>query len=43
MADFITSFVPWKRESAVALLEHVERNTGKHWLRALAAAWDVSE
>ena len=43
MPDFITSFVPWKRENAVALLEHVERNTGRHWLRALAAAWDLSE
>ena len=43
MPDFITSLVPWKRENAVALLEQVERNTGRHWLRALAAAWDVSE
>jgi len=43
MADFITSLVPWKRESAVALLRHVERNTGRHWLRALAGASDVSE
>jgi hypothetical protein len=43
MPDFITSLVPWKRQNAVALLEHVERNTGRHWLRALAAAWDVSE
>jgi hypothetical protein len=43
MADFITSFVPWKRVNAVELLKHVERNTGRHWLRALAAAWDVSE
>lgn len=43
MPDFITSLVPWKRQNAVALLEQVERNTGRHWLRALAAAWDVSE
>jgi Family of unknown function (DUF6492) len=43
MADFITSFVPWKRENAVALLRHLERNTGRHWVRALAAAWNVSE
>jgi Family of unknown function (DUF6492) len=43
LPDFITSLVPWKRQNAVALLEHVERNTGRHWLRALAAAWDVSE
>jgi hypothetical protein len=43
MTDFITSFIPWKRENAVALLDHVETRTGRHWLRALAAAWDVSE
>jgi Family of unknown function (DUF6492) len=43
LTDFITSFVPWKRENAVALLEHIQKNTGRHWLRALAAAWDVSE
>jgi hypothetical protein len=43
LPDFITSLVPWKRQNAVALLEHVQRNTGRHWLRALAAAWNVSE
>jgi hypothetical protein len=43
LPDFITSLVPWKRQNAVALLEHVERNTGRHWMRALAAAWNVSE
>jgi Family of unknown function (DUF6492) len=43
LPDFITSLVPWKRENAVALIEHIERNTGRHWLRALAAAWNVSE
>jgi hypothetical protein len=43
MPDFVSSLVPWKRQNAVRLLEHLERTTGKHWLRALAAAWDVSE
>jgi Family of unknown function (DUF6492) len=43
MPDFISSLVPWKRQNALALLEHIERTTGSHWLRALAAAWDVSE
>lgn len=43
MPDFISSLVPWKRENAVALLEHIETTTGSHWLRALAATWDVSE
>lgn len=43
MPDFISSLVPWKRENAVALLEHIQSTTGRHWLRALAAAWDVSE
>jgi hypothetical protein len=41
--NFITSFVPWKRENATALLDHIERTTGRHWLRVLAATWDVSE
>jgi hypothetical protein len=43
LPDYITSLVPWRRQNAVALLEHIERHTGRHWLRALAAAWDVSE
>ena len=43
LPDLITSFVPWRRANAVALLEHIERTTGRDWLRALAAAWDVSE
>ena len=43
MADFISSLVPWRRQNVLALLEHVEATTGRHWLRALAAAWDVSE
>jgi Family of unknown function (DUF6492) len=43
MPDFISSLVPWKRENAVAMLDHIQRTTGSHWLRALAAAWDVSE
>jgi hypothetical protein len=38
-----SSLVPWKRENALELLEHIQRNTGRHWLPALAAAWDVSE
>ena len=41
--NHISSLVPWKRANAVALLEHIQRNTGRHWLAALAAAWDVSE
>jgi hypothetical protein len=43
MPDFISALVPWKRENAVALLGHIQSSTGRHWLRALAAAWDVSE
>jgi hypothetical protein len=41
--NFITSLVPWKRANAVALLEQIQGNTGRHWLRALAATSDVSE
>jgi hypothetical protein len=43
MPNFISSLVPWKRENVLALLEHVQATTGRHWLRALASAWDVSE
>lgn len=43
MPDFISSLVPWRRENAVALLAQIEKTTGRHWLAAVAAAWDVSE
>ena len=43
MPGFISSLVSWKRASALALLERIEATTGRQWLRALAAAWDVSE
>ena len=43
MPDFISSLVPWKRENALAMLEHIQQTTGRHWLPALAAARDVSE
>jgi hypothetical protein len=43
LPDFISGLVPWRRDNAVALLEHVERTTGRPWLRAIAAASDVSE
>ena len=41
--NFISTLVPWKRANALALLDHVEKNSGRHWLRALADAWHVSE
>jgi hypothetical protein len=43
LPNFISSLAPWKRESALALLEHIEGHTGSHWLRAVSAAWHVSE
>jgi hypothetical protein len=43
MPDYITHLVPWKRENAATLLRHIEATTGRHWLRAVAAASDVSE
>jgi hypothetical protein len=43
LPDYISTLVPWKRQNAVALLDHVEKTTGRHWIRALAAAWNVSE
>jgi hypothetical protein len=41
--DFISGLVPWKRQNAVALLDRISQTTGRHWLRALAGAWHVSE
>jgi Family of unknown function (DUF6492) len=43
IANHISSLVPWKRANAVELLDEIQRNTGRHWLPALAAAWHVSE
>ena len=43
MPDYITHLVPWKRQNAAALLARIEDTTGRHWLRAVAAASDVSE
>ena len=43
LPDFISGLVPWRRVNAVALLEHIERTTGRPWLRAIAAASHVSE
>lgn len=43
LPNFITSLVPWRRDNAVALLRQVERTTGRHWLRGIAGAWDISE
>jgi Family of unknown function (DUF6492) len=43
MPDYIAALVPWKRENAAALLARIEATTGRHWLRAVAAASDVSE
>ena len=41
--DFISTLVPWKRANTLALLDHVEKNSGRHWLPTLADAWHVSE
>jgi uncharacterized protein DUF6492 len=43
MTDYIAALVPWKRANVAALLARIEATTGRHWLRALAAASDVSE
>jgi hypothetical protein len=43
MPDYVSSLVPWKRENVLALLDHIQTTTGRHWLQALASAWNVSE
>ena len=43
LPDYIGGLVTWRRDVAVALLQHVERNSGRDWLRTLAATWNLSE
>lgn len=43
LPDYITSLVPWRRENAAALLDHLDRRSRRSWMRAVASAWDFSE
>ncbi len=41
--DYIANMVPWRTDTAQALLDHIERHTGKGWLRAIISSRDISE
>jgi len=43
LPDYITSFVPWRRQNAVALLDFLDRRFSRSWMRTIASAWDFSE
>lgn len=43
LPDYITSLVPWRRENATALLDHLDRRSRRSWMRAVASAWNFSE
>jgi len=42
-ADYIGNMITWRRDNLLALHEHIERTTGKHWLRAVASQLHLSE
>jgi hypothetical protein len=41
--DYITSLVTWRRETAVAMLRHIEKNSGRHWIPAVTHQRGFSE
>lgn len=41
--DYITALVTWRRDNAVGLLRHLENQSGKHWVAAVAQRRGFSE
>lgn len=41
--DYITTFIAWRRESICAMLDHIEKYNGCHWMRAMVRYSDMSE
>lgn len=41
--DYIATLIAWRRDAAAAMLDHVERVAGRHWVRAVAARRRFSE
>ncbi|TDH38293.1 hypothetical protein E2A64_04025 [Pseudohoeflea suaedae] len=41
--DYITAAIPWRVDTARALLDHIERISGTGWLRAVMSSRDISE
>jgi hypothetical protein len=43
LPDYIGGLIPWRRDIALSLLEHIERQSGRHWMTTLARAPRLSE
>lgn len=41
--DYINTFIGWRADTARALLDHIERITGRNWVRALVGSRAISE
>jgi hypothetical protein len=41
--DYISNMVAWRTDTARALLDHLEKRSGKSWLRAVISSRDISE
>lgn len=41
--DYISNLVPWRVDTARALLDHIEAQSGTSWIRAIIASRDISE
>ncbi|MAY62542.1 MAG: hypothetical protein CML29_10045 [Rhizobiales bacterium] len=41
--DYIANMVPWRMDTARALLDHIEKRSGKGWLRSVISSRDISE
>ena len=41
--DYITALVTWRRDNAVGLLRHLEKQSGHHWIAAVAKRRGFSE
>lgn len=41
--DYISNMVPWRVDTARAMLDHIEQRSGKSWLRAVISSRAISE
>ena len=37
------NFITWKRENVFALHQHLEKVSGKNWIKTIASSWQLSE
>ena len=41
--DYITSLITWRRDNAVAMLRHIEKQSGRHWITSITYRRNFSE